>query len=768
MSRRTLGSWVVLTALSTPLLQAQAPPAVASSYAERFAVIMALDGAAGGVADVSNLVLQRDAARFTFTSGKLYLLTPVGGRTVGALFRGTGTFSFAPSSRVEQIRLARYEKQTALEAPITDVLLLFADTTAAELGARLTFRAEAVPGEVRSRVREGLKYLSDEDSKTFDPDLMSAWLNGDTSDLFYAHVRRQIGDPLMFTLDPHEVEAVSLSGKATRWWAEDREVLSQFPRAGATRDPQVTGERIDPAEIRRYVMSVDLPQSGIGEIAFAARAKLDIAATHPVGPWVPFDLFEKLEVDSARWSTGEPATVYKGKNSGFLWVNLGSRLESGQVRTLELAYHGDLIDRIVDFFRIKTSVAWYPLSLEGRTLASFDLTFHTPDSYLLASVGDRVDSTRDGRVITTRWVTPGPIRNASFNLGLFEGYTVSTPGGPPVTVMVSEAAHKKISRVHQRNMRQVVGGDVTKSLQFFQSVYGPTRLKHFYATEIPEFHGEAFPGMLHLSWVTFQQTADDGTDEVFRAHEVAHQWWGIGVDYMTYHDRWLSEGFAEFSGLWYMQTVRHSKDKYLDILRQYRGSIFLRKEVPGPISLGHRVQSSRDHDVDDYGTIVYKKGAWVVHMLRIMMLDLKSMNEDPFTDTMRDFYESYEGKRASTEDFRKVVERHMGFDMGWFFDQWVYGTALPTYRVAWRSEPRDDGQFRVRLQVTQEGVPPDFVMYVPVMLQLDKERVARLRVKVTGARSEIELPPMPAAPKSLRFNDLEGVLANVKEVKWAD
>jgi aminopeptidase N len=165
---------------------------------------------------------------------------------------------------------------------------------------------------------------------------------------------------------------------------------------------------------------------------------------------------------------------------------------------------------------------------------------------------------------------------------------------------------------------------------------------------------------------------------------------------------------------------------------------------------------------------VYKKGAWVVHMLRIMMLDLKSMNEDPFSDTMRDFYESYEGKRASTEDFRKVVERHMGFDMGWFFDQWVYGTALPTYKVAWRSEPRDDGQFRVRLQVTQEGVPPDFLMYVPVMLQLDKDRVARLRVKVTGTRSEIELPPMPAAPKSLRFNDLEGVLANVKEVKWAD
>ena len=256
-------------------------------------------------------------------------------------------------------------------------------------------------------MRDGLKYLSDEDSQTFDPDLMGALLNGDTTDLFYAHIRRQGAEPLMFTLNPHEVEAVSLSGRATRWWAKDREILSQFPRQGRARDEQRTGERTDPAEIRRYIMNVDLPQSGIGEIAFAANAKLEITASSAVGPWVAFELFDKLKVDSARWDGGEPATVFKGKDSQYLWVRLGGRMQPGETRTLSIAYHGDLIDRTIDFFRIKASVAWYPLSLEGRTLATFDLTFNTPDSYLLASVGERVDSTRAGRMITTRWVTPG-------------------------------------------------------------------------------------------------------------------------------------------------------------------------------------------------------------------------------------------------------------------------------------------------------------------------------------------------------------------------
>jgi aminopeptidase N len=493
-----------------------------------------------------------------------------------------------------------------------------------------------------------------------------------------------------------------------------------------------------------------------------------IVADTEVGPWIAFELFEKLKVDSASWVGGGRATVARGKDSPLLWVLLDRRIRPGDARTLRLHYHGDLIDRFVDFFRIKSSAAWYPRSLEGRSLARFDLTFTTGSNYLLASVGDRVDSTTSGRTTRTRWVTPAPIRNASFNLGLFKGYDVREEGAPPVTVMVSEEAHRKLARVYvqQRNMRERVGGDVSKSLKFFQEVYGPPPVRRFYATEIPDFHGEAFPGMVHLSWTTFQNTGDQGEDEVFRAHEVAHQWWGIGVDFASYHDQWLSEGFSNFSGLWYLQTVSKDNDKYFDLLRRWRSSILLREGEPGPISLGHRVFATRDDDLDDYQTVVYKKGAWVVHMLRILMLDLKTMSDDRFTAMMKDFYTRYEGRRASTEDFQRVVERHTGAEMGWFFDQWVHGTAIPTYRVAHRSEPADNGQYRVRLRVRQEGVPESFRMYVPVTLHLGKDRQARVRVKVQGPVSELELPLMPAEPKRVEFNDLEGVLAEVKTMGW--
>ena len=154
-------------------------------------------------------------------------------------------------------------------------------------------------------------------------------------------------------------------------------------------------------------------------------------------------------------------------------------------------------------------------------------------------------------------------------------------------------------------------------------------------------------------------------------------------------------------------------------------------------------------------------------MLRVLLLDLKTMNEDRFTGMMKDFYRKYEGRRASTEDFRRMVEKHAGTDMGWFFDQFVYGAELPTYRVAHRTEKTADGQWKVRLRVRQEHVPESFRMYVPVTLELGKKKqVARFRVKVEGPLTEIELPPVRAEPKKVTFDDLEGVLAEVKTTGW--
>ncbi len=516
-------------------------PAVAPSYEQRYQELTEAQPLPNAVAPVSWLVLNRDVARFTFESGNFYLLTPVSGRTVAAVFVGKGVFTFSPPTPIEQERLVRYQKTRSLAVPFSSAAFLFADSTLSELRSKITFGAGQPPYEVRQRFKALLDMLGDDDSKSLDPDLMSAVLNDEANGVFFAQVIPSGGGPLLFTLNPREVEGVSLSQRVRRYgWTRRSEVISKFPPGRQVRDLRVSGERLRDASIKHYRITTRLTPSGSGDLSFAAAAELDITAGNVVGPWIAFSLFEKLRVDSARWEDGTPATVFKGQGGTLLWVRLPNQLQPEESRRLSLHYQGDLIDREDDFFFIKSSAEWYPRPLEGRSLATFDLTFHSPKGKLLASVGDQVESSTSGQVTTSRWVSTTPIRNASFNLGFFKDYKIQEQGIPPVTVLLAEDVHRRIGALRQKNMKQIVGADVAKSLRFFQHVYGTVPTKHFFATEIPYFHGEAFPGLVHLSWATFHQTDQDGLDEVFRAHEVAHQWWGIGVDFTSYHDQWLS------------------------------------------------------------------------------------------------------------------------------------------------------------------------------------------------------------------------------------
>ena len=221
---------------------------------------------------------------------------------------------------------------------------------------------------------------------------------------------------------------------------------------------------------------------------------------------------------------------------------------------------------------------------------------------------------------------------------------------------------------------------------------------------------------------------------------------------------------ASFSALWYLQSVRKHNDEYFRFLDKYKADIKDDKDDTGPIWIGYRNATPTVRQ--GYDVMIYEKGAWVFHMLRMMMLELSTAKDERFTAMMRDYYTAYLGKPATTGDFQGVVERHMGMPMDWFFDEWVKGTAIPTYRVAWKAEPTADGRYAVRLRVGQEHVPPEFRMFVLVSADLGNNRFAHFRIQVRGAQGEYVSPVLPAEPKDLKFNELNSVLADVKMERW--
>ena len=740
-------------------------PAPAARYAPYYGELRDARPMEEQSAPVSGVTLRRDGAEFVLQDGRIWLLSPVNGRTIGAAFQGNGAFRYTPASVMEQQRLEEMKKVSGMDERFSELVILFGDNTLEELKGKLTFGPGQKNDDLRSRYQETLSYLGKVDKQSMDPDLLVTLLNGQSNDLFYAHMAHR-GDPWMFMINPHEIEGVRLLSRPRGvGMVRYAEVLTQSRRLGETGVAAL--ERRPEARISHYQIESWMTQDMAGDLNFSAAAKVSVTADSGSGPWVAFSMYYKLELDSARLESGGRAEAFKAKDHDAVLVHLGQSLSPGETRAVTLYYHGNVIDRFGEWFFVNSSISWYPVSMEGRTRATFDLTFHHPRSLTVASVGERKDSSLAGTVETSRWVTAGPIRNASFNLGIFDAVELKEDGVPPLTLLSSEKGHRELfgGGASFGGVTRRVSADISAAMKFFQNVFGPSPVSRFYATEIPWSHGEAFPGLINLSYATFGPTQPDGSDEVFRAHEVAHQWFGIGVDYATYHDRWISEGFSEFAGLWFLQTRRGDNKRYFDKLERYRANIMLRRNDALPIWLGHRVATARTGD--DYSAIVYEKGAWVLHMLRMLTLDLQSMKEDRFTSIMREFYGSHAGGRASTEDFRRVVEKHVGTDMGWFFDQWVYRFSIPTYRVAWQSTARPDGQHQVRLRVRQDNVPPEFMMYVPVTVDLGNNRLARARVRVTGTSSEIDFPVLlPSAPKAVRFNDLEGVLAEVKNESW--
>lgn len=764
--------------LCPAFLAAQSPFAAtgtaAASFLERYREVERIGPVAMQVAAVRHLVLVRDAARLTLERGTLWLLSPVGGRTVGAVFRGEGRFTFAPPLAAEQIELRRFADTSALDEAITEVVLLFADSTPEQLRG-LAFGPGDAPGAVRSHAQDLVASLKGDKEGAFDAEVMGPLLNGEATGFFLARIERAHGDPLLFEVDPDMAEGVRLLRPVghIRWGTNWALVTAHAPLAAlpGTREAWEYRDRLG---VPAYRMDVRLTEGLSATLSLAASATLTLRAEERVGPWLRFQLHGKIDVDSARWGTGEPAPFFKADDDDDLWVRSPRRLEAGDSAALTVHYHGgSLIDRFGDFFFVDPGAAWFPVNGQGTSRATFDVTYHTPARYPLASIGELTDSAIADRVRTTRWVTREPTPQARFNLGLFQARHVQAEGAPPLDVLISDDAHRLMQReaarlgymiIDQRNMQEAVANDITNSLKLFASLFGDAPYRHFFVTEIPYGEGVSFPGMIDLSFSTFLTTSLDGFDAFFRAHETAHQWFGNGVRPATYRDAWLSEGLASYCGLLYLQALRRRNDEFYRFLDQYRSDILDERAVAGAIAIGFR--NATPDAPHAYDVTVYEKGAWVFQMLRALMLDLSTMRADRFNETLRDYYQSFRGEAAGTAQFQRIVEQHAGIPMGWFFDQWVRGTAIPTYHVAWRSEPADNGRFRVRLRVSQEHVPPEFRMPVLVSADLGDHRVARFRVDVRGARGEYLSPLLPGEPREVVFGDLHAVLADVKMERW--
>jgi aminopeptidase N len=158
-----------------------------------------------------------------------------------------------------------------------------------------------------------------------------------------------------------------------------------------------------------------------------------------------------------------------------------------------------------------------------------------------------------------------------------------------------------------------------------------------------------------------------------------------------------------------------------------------------------------------FDTYAYPRGGAVLHMLRTYL------GEDNWWRSLNHYLTKYANQPVETAQLRIAIEETTGQPMDWFFDEWVNGTDVPSYRFAWKTA-QDSAGFPTQIRVRQSDVPPSFGMYVPMLIKFDQGE-SLVRVLVRGPTTETTLR-LPARPKSIELNPLESVLADVKTEGW--
>ena len=94
--------------------------------------------------------------------------------------------------------------------------------------------------------------------------------------------------------------------------------------------------------------------------------------------------------------------------------------------------------------------------------------------------------------------------------------------------------------------------------------------------------------------------------------------------------------------------------------------------------------------------------------------------------------------------------------MDWFFNEYVYGTQLPTYKLDHSFDSAPDGSLVLNLKITQSNVDGKFRMLVPVYLELEDGKVVFLgRARLTGSTSieqKVPLKGLKTKPRRALIN----------------
>jgi hypothetical protein len=134
---------------------------------------------------------------------------------------------------------------------------------------------------------------------------------------------------------------------------------------------------------------------------------------------------------------------------------------------------------------------------------------------------------------------------------------------------------------------------------------------------------------------------------------------------------------------------------------------------------------------------------------------------------MNDFIKTHYNQDVSTEDFKRIVEKHITPEMNvtgdgkmdWFFDSWVYGADVPEFKLDYTVSNGPDGKTIFNGKITQAGVSKDFVSLMPLYMDfgIGLKYIGRIAIK-GNSTLEMNNIALPSAPKKVAVDAFKDIL----------
>jgi aminopeptidase N len=310
---------------------------------------------------------------------------------------------------------------------------------------------------------------------------------------------------------------------------------------------------------------------------------------------------------------------------------------------------------------------WLPVIDHPSDKATSEFIVTAPAAYQVVANGLVVEEIDlPGGLRRTHWRQAVPIATWLNAIGVarFAFHRVGAVAGIPVETWVYPQDRDAGYRDFERVSKQV--------LAFFHERIGPYPYEKLANVEAAGLSG----GTEHASAIFYGEKSVTGGERIDRlvAHEIAHQWFGNSVTERDWDEVWLSEGFATYFTLLFVEHAQ-GRDAFVEALTRSRQSVLdFERKTPG-----YRIVHDNLSDMSRVlSGQIYQKGGWTLHMLRGLV------GTERFWTGIREYYRRHRDGGASTDEFRRVMEEVSGADLGWFFEQWLRRGETPRLDGGWR------------------------------------------------------------------------------------